>query len=109
MALSIPCLLIYRRVRTRRDRLLKRLVSRIRSLTEVQATLVRDGRITVVVAKAQARVYIHVNNLVEKSNGKLFHGEPFEAVVRDDLNEAQLLETLREPGVAYVRKDILSN
>ena len=109
VALSIPCLLIYRRVRTRRSRLLKHLVSRIRNLTEAQAILVRDGRISVVVAKAQASVYIHGNKLVEKSNGKLFHGGPFEAIVRDDLNEAQLLETLREPGVAYVRKDILSN
>ena len=69
----------------------------------------RDDRITVIVDKAQARVYVRVNNLVEKTNGKLFHGAPFEAVVRDDMNEAQLLEVLREPGVAYVRKDLLTN
>jgi serine/threonine protein kinase len=106
--LTIPGLLIYRWVRNRRNRLLKRFVSRVRNLTEVQAIVVRDSRITVIVDKAQARVYVRVNNLVEKSNGKLFHGEPFDAVVRDDLNEAQLLETLREPGVAYVRKDILT-
>ena len=62
-----------------------------------------------IVDKAQARVYVRVNNLVEKSNGKLFHGEPFEATVRDDMTEAQLLETLREPGVAYVRKDLLTD
>ena len=107
--LSIPCLLIYRWVRNRRNRLLKRFVSRIRGLKEVQAILVRDDRITVIVDKAQARVYVRVNNLVEKTNGKLFHGAPFEAVVRDDMNEAQLLEVLREPGVAYVRKDLLTN
>ena len=107
--LTIPCLLIYRWVRNRRNRLLKRFVTRIRGLKEVQAILVRDGRITVIVDKAQARVYVRVNNLVEKSNGKLFHGEPFEATVRDDMTEAQLLETLREPGVAYVRKDLLTD
>ena len=106
--LAIPALLIYRWVRNRRNRLLKRFVSRIGSLKEVQAILVRDSRITVIVGKAQAQVYIRVNNLVEKSNSKLFHGAPFEAVVRDDLNEAQLLEALREPGVAYVRQDILT-
>ena len=106
--LAIPALLIYRWVRNRRNRLLKRFVSRISSLKEVQAILVRDSRITVIVGKAQAQVYIRVNNLVEKSNSKLFHGAPFEAVVRDDLNEAELLEALREPGVAYVRQDILT-
>ena len=101
-------LLIYRWVRNRRNRVLKRFVSRIRCMTEVQAVLVRDDRITVIVDKAQARVYVRVNNLVETSNGKLFHGAPFEAVVRDDMTEPQLLEALREPGVAYVRKDILT-
>ena len=108
VGLTIPALLIYRWVRNRRNRLLKRFVSRIRTLTEVQAILVRDSRITVIVDNAQPRVYLRVNNLVEKSNGKLFHGAPFDAVVRDDVDEAQLLEALREPGVAYVRKDVLA-
>ncbi len=62
-----------------------------------------------IVDKTQARVYVRVNNLVETINGKLFHGEPFEAVVRDDVNEEELLTALREPGVAYVREDILSD
>ena len=109
VALTLPCLLMYRWVRNRRTRLLKRFVSRIRTLPEVQAILVRGGRITVIVDKARARVYVRVNKLVETSNSKLFHGEPFEAVVRDDLDEAQLLEALREPGVAYVRKDLLTD
>ena len=42
--LTIPCLLIYRWVRNRRNRLLKRFVTRIRGLKEVQAILVRDSR-----------------------------------------------------------------
>ena len=107
VATTVIGLLIYRWVRNRRNRLLKRFVSKIRSLKEVQAVLVRDSRITVIVDKKQARVYVRVNNLVETINGKLFHGEPFEAIVRDDLNAEQLLEALREPGVAYVRDDIL--
>ena len=108
VAMTIVGLLIYRWVRNRRNRLLKRFVSRIGKLREVQAILVRDNRITVIVDKTQARVYVRVNNLVETINGKLFHGEPFEAVVRDDLNEEYLLAALREPGVAYVREDILT-
>ena len=107
VATTVIGLLIYRWVRNRRNRLLKRFVSKIRNLKEVQVVLVRDSRITVIVDKKQARVYVRVNNLIETVNGKLFHGEPFEAIVRDDLDADQLLEALREPGVAYVRDDIL--
>ena len=95
VATTVIGLLIYRWVRNRRNRLLKRFVSKIRNLKEVQAVLVRDSRITVIVDKKQARVYVRVNNLVETINGKLFHGEPFEAIVRDDLNAEQLIEALR--------------
>ena len=62
----------------------KRFVSKIRKLPEVQAILVRGGQFTVIVEKAEARVYIRVNSLVEAINAKLFHGQPFEAAVRDD-------------------------
>ena len=106
---TIAGLLLYRWVRNRRSRLLKRFVSKIRNLAEVKAVLVRDSRITVIVDNTQAQLYIGVNDLVGTINGKLFHGEPFEAVIRDDLTEEQLLEILREPGVAYVRPDILGD
>jgi predicted Ser/Thr protein kinase len=104
---AVAALLLYRWVRNRNTRLLKRFVSRIRKLEEVSAILVRGPMITVIVDKAQARVYVRVNNLIEMMNGKLFHGESFEAAVRDDLTPEQLMETLRQPGVVYIRKDLL--
>ncbi len=107
VATAFIALLIYRWVRNRHKRLQRRFVSRIRKLDEVQAIIARDTRITVIVEKAEARVYVRVNNLLDTINGKLFHGEPFEAAVRDDLTPEQLREALREPGVVYVRKDIL--
>ena len=75
---------------------------------EVQAIVVRDNRITVIVDKAQASVYMRVHRATETANAKLFRGAPFESVVRDDLTEAELSATLREPGVVYVRTDLLA-
>jgi hypothetical protein len=100
-------LLLYRWFRNRSTRMQKRFVSKIGKLSEVQAILVRGGQFTVIVDKAEAKIYLRVNSLVETINAKLFHGDPFEAAVRDDVTPEQLREILREPGVVYVRKEIL--
>ena len=107
IGLAVMGLLLYRWFRNRSTRMQKRFVSKIRKLPEVQAILVRGGQFTVIVDKAEAKIYLRVNSLVETINAKLFHGEPFEAAVRDDVNPEQLREILREPGVVYVRQDIL--
>jgi len=80
-------LLLYRWFRNRSTRMQKRFVSKIRKLPE--------------------EIYLRVNSLVETINAKLFHGDPFEAAIRDDVSREQLREVLREPGVVYVREDIL--
>jgi serine/threonine protein kinase len=61
VTLTVVGLLIYRWVRNRRGRMLKRMVSRVRSMHEVQAIVVRDNRITVSINKAQASVYMRVH------------------------------------------------
>jgi len=73
---------------------------------DVRAILVRDTRITIVVDRAEARVYVRVNEATETLNAKLFRGDPFESAMRDDLTEEELGAVLREPGVVYVRKDM---
>jgi hypothetical protein len=100
-------LLLYRWVRNRNARLVRWFAARARKQDEVQAIFVRGSRITVVVGKAEARVYVRVNDLLETINGKLFYGDRFEAIVRDDLAPDQFREALREPGVVYVREDVL--
>jgi serine/threonine protein kinase len=108
VTLTIVGLLIYRWVRNRRGRMLKRFMARVRSMPEVQATVVRDARITVFVDRTQASVYMRVNRATEMVNGKLFQGAPFESAVRADMTEAELAATLREPGIVYVRQDMLA-
>ena len=65
----------------------------------------RGNNLTVIVDEAKAKTYVRDNSLVDTVNSKLFSGEPIEAAVRDDLSEEDLLGTLRESGVAYVRDD----
>jgi serine/threonine protein kinase len=108
LVLAAMGLLLYRWFRNRATRMQKRFVSKIRKIPEVKAILVRGGRITVIVDKAEAKIYLRVNSLVDTINAKLFHGEPFEAAVRDDVSPEQLRDVLREPGVVYVREDILA-
>ncbi len=109
LGLAVVGLLLFRWVRNRRRRQLKRFVRRMRSLPNVRAILVRDTRITVIVDRAPAHVYMRVNTAMETLNGKLFHGDPFESAVRDDMTEEESVAALREPGVVYVRKDVLSD
>ena len=100
-------LFLWRCVRNRRQRLIRRFVSRISRMKEVKAIRVVDDRISVFVDQAMAKTYIRVNSLVEVINGKLFFGDPATAEVRDDLSEAEFQQVLREPGIAFVRKDVL--
>jgi serine/threonine protein kinase len=108
VTLTIVGLLTYRWVRNRRSRMLKRIVSRVQSMREVQAVVVRDNQITVIVDTVQASVYMRVHRATEAANAKLFQGEPFESAVRDGMTDAELSATLREPGVVYVRTDLLT-
>jgi hypothetical protein len=98
---------LFRLVRNRRRRLGRGFVSRISKLKDVVAVRVADDLITVVVGEAKAKVFIRVNSLLDDLNRKHYLGEPFRVEVRDDLSHEDLQKLLREPGVAYVRKDIL--
>jgi len=105
LALGLGGLFVYRYVRNRKRRLLRRFVARVSRLEDVRAIAIQGDRVTVVVDHAEARIYMRVNGLVETINHKLFHGEPVEVAVRDDLSPEELQRLLREPGVAYVRDE----
>lgn len=95
---------VYRHVRNRRTRLLKRFVGKVALMPEVKAVTVRGNLVTLIVAEAKAGLYIRVHSLLETVNKKLFYGEPMEVAIRDDIPDAELQSILREPGVHYVRE-----
>jgi len=100
-------LIIYRNIRNRKTRMLKRFTDKVSKYPGVKAILVKQDNITVVVDKAQAAIYLHVNDMIEEANRKLYFGEPLTAAVRDDLPPADFQRLLRQPGVVYVRDDIV--
>jgi len=107
VVLALIALPIYRFVRNRRQRLVKRFVAKISKLPEVRAILVRGDGLTVIVDQAKAKMYIRINSLVDTINRKRFFGDPVKAEVRDDLSPEELQKDLRKPGVVYVREDVL--
>lgn len=97
--------LVWRRLKHRDRRLLRRFASRLRKRPEVRAITCRDRAVTVVVEQANAGTYVRINALLDRVNDKLFWGEPFEVRVRDDLDDDALAALLRGGGVLYVRAE----
>jgi len=100
-------LVVYRYIRNRKNRMLKRFAAKIRKFPEVQAIIVSGNQVIVVVDQAKAKIYIRINSLVNLVNKKIYFGDHIEAVVRDDLSSEEFTQILREPGVIYVRDDVL--
>jgi hypothetical protein len=103
----VLCLLVYRYIRNRKSRMMKRFVNKVSKFTEVKAITGSDSELTVIVDKAQAKLYIRINSLIDSMNKKLYFGESLKAAVRDDLSEEDFQRALRAPGVLYVRDDVL--
>ena len=99
--------LVYRHIRNRKARLLKRFVDKVSKFPDVKAVITREDRVTVVIEKAQASIYIHVNSLIEEVNKKRYFGKPVTVAIRDDLTNEEFQRMVREPGVSYIKEDIL--
>jgi len=107
VGLGVIGIIVYRYIRNRKNRMLKRFTSKISKFPEVQAIVRRDDHITVVVDEAKAKTYIRINSLVDLVNKKLYFGKSIEASVRDDLSADEFQHILRKPSVTYVRDDIV--
>ncbi len=103
--LVIVGLMIYRYIRNRKNRMLKRFVAKISKFPDVRAISIRENQITVIAEKAQAKLYIRINSLIDSINNKLYIGKHLEVAVRDDLAPEEFQNILRESGVVYVRND----
>ena len=107
VGIGILALIIYRYVRNRKNRMLKRFTSKISKFPEVKAIVRRDDHITIVVEEAKAKTYIRINSLVDMVNKKLYFGKNIEASVRDDLSPDEFQHLLRGPSVTYIRDDVV--
>ncbi len=109
LSFGIIGLVCYRFVRNRRRRLTKRLVNRIAKIQEVKAISSRPDGITVFADAAPARLYVRVNSLADAINHKHFFGEDIEVKIQDDLSAEEFHQALKQPGIKYVRDDVLDS
>jgi hypothetical protein len=105
----IAGLYIYRKMRHRTLRLIKRFSSKVARIPEVRLIMWQQTKVTVVVDHIRAKIYLRVNSLMEEVNSKLFFGEPLTVVVRDDVAADEFRKLLYEPGVLYLRDDALES
>jgi serine/threonine protein kinase len=103
---AIFALLAYRSVKNRKSRLLKKFITKMSKYPGVRLVHRKDDLVNVFVDKAQAKLYIRANDLIEEINSKLFFGKPLEVATRDDVSEDEFMEVLRSPGILFVREDV---
>ncbi len=100
-------LLVYRYIKNRKKRMLRRFVAQASKIKTVKAVRIHGDSITVVLDKAKASQYIRINSMVDGINKKLYFGKHVEVAVQDDLSEEEFQRMLRETGITYVRDDII--
>jgi predicted Ser/Thr protein kinase len=102
---GIVGLLAWRRIRNRRVRLARRIVTKLKKMEEIRLVALDGMRLTVLADGAKARTYVRANAIVDGVNAKMFFGDPFSVVVRDDAPPEEAQALLTGPGVLYVRDD----
>ena len=107
VGIGVLGLLVYRYIKNRKKRMLKRFVTQASKLESVKAVRIQGDSIMVVLDKAKASQYIRINSLVDAINKKLFIGKHVEVTVQDDLSEEEFQRLLRESGIQYARDDII--
>jgi hypothetical protein len=100
-------LMVYRRVRNRRARLMKRFARKAAEMAEVRLVSSQGTQVTVVVERPLAKTYVHLNSLMDGVNGKLFFGDRFTLSVRENVPAGELRSLLESAGVAYVSDDLV--
>jgi len=94
----------YRFFRNRKKRLIAAFTKRAAKFPEVRLVAVRDDRLTVVLDKAPAKVYIRITGLIEELNRSLFFGQDIKAEIKSEIPEAEAEAMLRQVGVLYARE-----
>ena len=95
----------WRRFRNRRIRLARRVAKKMNRMEEVRLVALDGMGLTVLADQARARTYVRANAIVDSVNSKMFFGDPFTIVVRDDVSDEDAQSLLTGPGVLYVRDE----
>jgi predicted Ser/Thr protein kinase len=96
--------LIYRRIRNRGHRLMRRFVKKAASLKEVRVVRFHQGEFTVLADRPTPKTYLKLNAQLAAVNEKLFRGEPMTLTIRETGGDEEVRKTLASPGVQFVRE-----
>jgi predicted Ser/Thr protein kinase len=97
-------LLIYRNFRNRGQRMMRKFVKKASAMREIQFITFQKGQFTVLAENPTARTYLKLNTLLAAGNERLYQGEPMTMVVRETMDDEELLRLLSAPGVQFVRE-----
>jgi tRNA A-37 threonylcarbamoyl transferase component Bud32 len=100
-------LLLYRYVRNRPMRLVKRFSRRVARLPEVRYVIAERQHVTVVADRALAKTCVHVSALMDDVNSRLFFGQPFQASVIDNVSPVEAARLMSHARTLYARRDLL--
>jgi predicted Ser/Thr protein kinase len=100
-------LFFYRFLRNRKKRMIAAFAKKIGKFPQVRLIIVRENRVTVVLDKAPAKVYIRITALVDELNARLFVGKDVTADVKSELSEDEIRVMQQQVGVVYAREDAL--
>jgi predicted Ser/Thr protein kinase len=104
---AFMALFFYRFIRNRKKRLVASFVKKVSKFPEVRVIVVRENRVTVVLDKAPAKVYIRITGLVDELNRSLFISKDVKAEVRSEVSKTETEAMLKQVGVVYAREDAL--
>jgi predicted Ser/Thr protein kinase len=100
-------LFVYRYVRNRKKRMIAAFARKIGKFPQVRLIIVRENRLTVVLDKAPAKVYIRITALLDDLNARLFIGKGVTADVKSELSEEEIRMMQQQVGVVYAREEAL--
>jgi predicted Ser/Thr protein kinase len=98
-------LFVFRYFRNRKKRLIAAFSKKVGKFQEVRLVTARDDRVTVVVDKAPAKVYLRITALIDDLNRGLFFGRDVKAEIKSEIPEEEVRAMLTQVGVIYAREE----
>ena len=95
--------IVYSHMRRRRNSMIRRFTRKASKLKELRLLGYRDGVFIVFADRPTAKTYVKLNALLEAANNGLYQGPPLTMLLREDVSDAEVRETVTSTSVSYLR------
>jgi serine/threonine protein kinase len=107
VSLAIVGLFLYRRVRNRSEQVQEIFVRDVSKIPEVRLIVSQDNQVSVVVDRPTAQLYERINDHLRSCNRKRYFGPPMTLSILQELSAERTRTMLANPGVQFVRQDVV--